>query len=418
MALAKPNDTIEIDVAIIGGGIAGLTLAAALAKQTGIKAVVFEQSHEASFGEGTGGAIGLYANGLQVLWDIGEDLLESVCNQGMPYERRRWLRHDGTEFATADETLLMPSPREDKRLQPIGIRRWKFQKELLHYAKKLGVSVQFGKRLEKLDILERRTRLHFVNSEQCFDAKLVFGADGVKSRVREFLFPETEQPSYTGVTTLMAVSKSAYLGPNAPPKLRDGIHFISSVTSKFHACMYSLPNNETNVQIYLPMPENPESWGKLSPEAMKKEALAMEQKLRKDGWNPESVIRVGLRARPPLKKWCKGKVILLGDAAHPPVPYIGQGAMQAIEDAGVLSLLIQRFCPKTNNMVDFEGIDAKIRVPRCTERRADSWLYNLKYEWSIWGQVQLEGHLPIMKLGACYDYKKDVATVVANKSKL
>lgn len=61
-----------------------------------------------------------------------------------------------------------------------------------------------------------------------------------------------------------------------------------------------------------------------------------------------SFVSVGLRARTPLEQWAKGKCVLLGDAAHPPVPYIGQGAMMAIEDAGVLAKILAHFCVDSN----------------------------------------------------------------------
>ena len=62
--------------------------------------------------------------------------------------------------------------------------------------------------------------------------------------------------------------------------------------------------------------------------------------LSNDGWNKsylepllkaKSVLRVGIKARKPFPKWHKGRIVLLGDASHPPVPYIGQGAMVLIE---------------------------------------------------------------------------------------
>ncbi|KAI8616001.1 hypothetical protein BC830DRAFT_1119887 [Chytriomyces sp. MP71] len=404
----------------------------------------------------TGGAIGLYANGLAVLRDIDNTLLDAVVAAGMPYERRRWMRHDGTEIAVGDETKLVPSSssmstpdstvasaglEHDARLHPIGIRRWKFQAALFAHAKSLNIKVHFNKRLASLEHLPSgATRLHFTDSTTT-TAKLLFGADGVKSQVRAFLFPDIAQPAYTGVTTLMAVARV----PDT--KLQRGIHFISSRTSKFHACMYPLPDNEVNVQIYLPMPENPETWGKLNPDEMRSEAAAMARKLRADGWsetfvepwlNPDSVIRVGLRARAPLEKWSEGKIVLLGDAAHPPVPYIGQGAMQAIEDAGVLALLVKKLCVTSGpsagasgklNLDRFDQVKSlyeQIRVARCTQvlqnshvlgeinqRRADSFLYNLQYEWSIWGQVFLYGNLPIMLQGVQYKYSDEVDKVVA-----
>ena len=55
---------------------------------------------------------------------------------------------------------------------------------------------------------------------------------------------------------------------------------------------------------------------------------------------------MGIFSKPPLDTWvgAEGRVMLLGDAAHPPVPYIGQGAMMAMEDVGVLGRLLKHYC--------------------------------------------------------------------------
>ena len=118
----------------------------------------------------------------------------------------------------------------------------------------------------------------------------------------------------------------------------------------------------------------------------------------------------------------------MGDAAHPPVPYIGQGAMQAMEDVGVLALCLKRFCcehgtfdPTDAALAAAAEVYQKIRVPRATrvlasshvlgasqQRRAESWSYNLRREWSIRLQCLLHGTLPIMKPGVAYDYAADV----------
>ena len=109
----------------------------------------------------------------------------------------------------------------------------------------------------------------------------------------------------------------------------------------------------------------------------------------------------------PLEKWvdASGRVILLGDAAHPPVPYIGQGAMMAMEDVGVLVHLLRHFCCASGEAT-FDPSDVKLgaataayeamRVSRTRkilgsshtlgktqQRRADSWLYNLQRELTI-----------------------------------
>jgi salicylate hydroxylase len=93
--------------------------------------------------------------------------------------------------------------------------------------------------------------------------------------------------------------------------------------------------------LYFPTEERPETWKALTEEEGKKECLDLHKVLKADGWHEvftepllhaDSVLRVGLRARKPIPVWhapqtSEPRIFLLGDAAHPPVPYIGQGAM-------------------------------------------------------------------------------------------
>ena len=63
---------------------------------------------------------------------------------------------------------------------------------------------------------------------------------------------------------------------------------------------------------------------------------------------------MGIFSKPPLDTWvgAEGRVMLLGDAAHPPVPYIGQGAMMAMEDVGVLVRCLKHYCCKSGSFDD------------------------------------------------------------------
>ena len=103
-----------MDIAISGGGIAGLLLALSLKHRLGHKSTVYEQAPayctKSSFlcndpAEQVGGAIGLYANGLRVINDIDPSILSSIRQQGVTYNKRRWVRHDGTTIAVADEKV-------------------------------------------------------------------------------------------------------------------------------------------------------------------------------------------------------------------------------------------------------------------------------------------------------------------------
>ena len=210
--LAKPasvDSVINMDlndptpVLIAGAGIGGLVMALALKKHCGLKGEDIEVYESArAFRNDAGGAMGLYANGLRVLRDIDPELLKAVREAGYEYMYRRWQRHDGTEVACAQEAELT----DEAELQSIGIRRWKFQKVLCDATEAAGIKITFAKRTE---LVEKRPdgtcNVRFADGTNR-TARLVIGADGVKSRVREAVVgPLTAE--FTGVTCLMGAAK-------------------------------------------------------------------------------------------------------------------------------------------------------------------------------------------------------------------
>lgn len=363
-------------------------------------------------------------------------------------------------------------------LLSIGIRRWKYQQVLYEACIEAGITIHFGKRLQSATTtttFDSKTLLEFKDGSK-ITTSLLIGADGINSKVRNYILNPTAEeeaqkkledymPEYTGVTCLMGCANVPFMR---------GICFPSSATSKCHACYYptKVPKEEEEekgnsddadnndkyemvFQIYFPSPiERPDTWRTLTPDEAKVECKELAQKLREDGWDEQflkplessslkGVLRVGLRSREALDVWHVGsgeeedvgKAVLLGDAAHPPVPYIGQGAQMAMEDAGTLSLLLGHFCPINDSDDDDQAsatidlskfqeamkVYEKLRVPRTKavlgssvqlgktqQKRADSKFYNAWRELSIKAQVWAYGTLPVMRPGAAFNYRTKV----------
>ena len=196
----------DCPIVITGAGIGGLVLALSLKKHCGVPAKDIEVYEQApAFGDNVGGAMGLYANGLRVLRDVSPDLLATVREAGYDYIYRRWQRHDGSvRVACAREAELT----DDPDLQSIGIRRWKLQKALCDASAAAGIVIHFGKRADKVEPKADGTGsvLTFLDGTTR-TAKIVFGADGLRSKTREAVVGSLAA-EFTGVTCLMGAAKS------------------------------------------------------------------------------------------------------------------------------------------------------------------------------------------------------------------
>lgn len=417
-------------IIIAGGGIVGLILAMAIKKHCGITCEIYERASR--FYDDVGAALGMYPNGLRVIRDIDTALLAAIQKAGSPYVYRRWERHDGTEIAAAKEDELTEG---DWELSSIGIRRWKLQKVLFNHAIDMGITCQFGKAIQEVIVREDDLiNVVFVDGTRR-TTQLLFGCDGAHSRVRQAMAGDATSLEYTGVTCLMGIAN------NCPAQVK-GICFPSSHTTGCHSCYFPTGAKEQCFQIHWPIPveeANSGNWGNLSDTMSKKECLELAKRLEKDGWHQRYIeplhhvthaVRVGFALmKPPLKEWAFGKnkrVILVGDAAHPPVPYIGQGAQMGIEDAGTMAWLLKKICVDYKGNFSFENyskaveIYERVRIPRtvhildCSkelgrmqEQREDE-IARDELEMMIKGELLLNGTLPIMFQGATHHYKHAV----------
>jgi 2-polyprenyl-6-methoxyphenol hydroxylase-like FAD-dependent oxidoreductase len=266
---------------ISGGGVAGLLLALSLAN-LGLKVSVYEQADE--YGEGVGGAIGLYANGLRIIRDISPDLLKKLRSFGRSYVFRKWFRHDGTIVAVAEEKYLVEweNEQDEKDLSSIGIRRWRLQKVLADACLDAGIEIFMNSRINAVKHLGNGRVECTLADKTVVLGDLIFGCDGVKSAMRTSLFGSASntEPKYTGITCLMGSA------PIAGKVKLEGICFPSSSTTNCHACYYPCNDKEIIFQLYFPTEERPETWKPLTGEEGKKECLVNSSLILGTSHNP------------------------------------------------------------------------------------------------------------------------------------
>lgn len=311
-----------MDVAVIGGGIGGLTCAIAL-RQAGVNAVVYEQAPR--LGE-VGAGIGVAPNGLRVLERLG--LRSSVEGAAARYgEGSVYYRADGTyigDMTTADSS---------GRYFTLGLHRADLVSALAEALPADAVHV--GHRLRSLRDHGDRVVLDF-ESGSTVTADLVVGADGIHSVVREAV-TEPTPPISSG-----SIAYRGVLPADRLPDWPEGIAQLWMGEGK-HFLTYPVRRGELiNYVGFVPSDARlKESWS----------APGDVDSLRRDfaGWDPrvggllEQVDQTfwwGLYDREPLQNWSSGRVTLLGDAAHAMLPHLGQGANQAIEDGATLAALL------------------------------------------------------------------------------
>jgi salicylate hydroxylase len=314
-----------IRIAIIGGGIGGLTAGIALQK-AGFEPVIYERAP--AFGE-VGAGISMPPNAAKGLNSLGlGPFLDAASNEPLDQIQR----HGET-----GEFLLNFDRRKCR--EAYGGAYYQ-----LHRADLLKVLVDsfglkncvFGAELQRLEQTDESVTMAFADGRRA-EADVVIAADGLRSVVRDILF-DTPPPRFSGHVAWRGLVPAASL----PPEYAAANNVNSLAPGR--ACVtYPIRHGALINVVALTKTDAEwveESW---TAKAGKDELLA-----HFEGWSEyvvtalraipdDQIYRWGLFLREPLKDWAKGRVALLGDAAHPMLPYMGQGASCSIEDAIVLA---------------------------------------------------------------------------------
>ena len=319
------------DVTIIGGGIAGPALALFLHK-AGIRARVFEARPR---GTAPGGGLQIAPNGMKVLAQIGLD--EALAQHGAVSIGIRFLNERG---ALLSEVEHQPPSRYG---QPaVNVRRATVHEILLDELRRRGIETHFGKRLSDITNVDRSPVCVFDNGT-AVESSIVLGADGIRSQVRGIVLPGGAPPAYTGLVTMGGFVDAAALDPASRPCST----MLTMIFGRYGFFGYGYADKSSIMWWNaIPGPEIPSEDFAALPDGDIRTRLLQ---IHGDWCAPvETIIRrsnpsmyIGsIHDVPSLPTWHRGRVAIIGDAAHAVSPHSGQGASLALEDAMSLANLL------------------------------------------------------------------------------
>lgn len=301
------------EIAVIGAGIGGLTTAHAL-RQAGLKVRIFERSKEL---RAAGAGITMQANAMMALASLV--LAESVREVGQEIRLAK--------IATWKGKTLQAMDFGSSGLLGVALHRRRLVETL---ADGLEDVLEFGAPVEHVENTGGALALHLGDGSEREFAALI-GCDGLHSAVRRSLKGE-EPLRYAGYTTWRGVA-------NMPTRGMDTVEFWG-------------PGKRFGI---VPIYDDEVYWFAVAeaPQGQVVEGPVLEHlQALFQGWDPQvaealdataqAVIATDIFDRPPAKSWGEGRVTLLGDAAHPMTPNLGQGGCQAVEDAVVLGRVLEQ----------------------------------------------------------------------------
>lgn len=312
-------------VAVVGAGIAGATLAAAL-RQRGVSCELFEQA--SVLGE-VGAGIQIAPNASRLLLRVGLGAqMAAVAVQPAALEMRRW----------NDNELIVRVPLGEQCDREFDAPYYTVHRADLHAGLMSLVpsgSVHLGKRCVSVREGPEAVSLTFGDGSSA-TAEVVVGADGIHSTVRGTLVADERRFSgqviYRGLVPAAAV-----------PFQQEEPRVILWLGADRHCVCYPVSHGRT-VSVGATAPSSA-----ASTESWLATADAAAVQTGYDGWCGEVRTVLGaletvgcwpLYDRDPITRWNSGRTTLIGDAAHPMLPFVAQGANQAIEDAVVLSVVL------------------------------------------------------------------------------
>jgi len=331
-------------VLVVGGGIGGLSTAIAL-RRAGIQVELVEINSDWKVYQ-----IGIVvqANFIRAMAALG--IADQAIASGFPYNGLSFQDLHGNVLREIKGTNLGG----ERYPSHLGMSRPALHKVLTHAALACGTNVRLGTTFTNIEQNEQRVRVTFSDGTAS-DYDVLIGADGVYSKVRSCIFGPQWVPKFTGQGVWRYTIRR-------PKELTSSFYCVGLEGGK---CGFIPLSPETGyIWLVQSEPGNPRHPEQRLAEILR-ERLApcggMMARLREQIVDPALVVYRPLEALLMPPPWYRGRVLLIGDAAHATTPHMGQGAAQAVEDAVVIGELLAREEPVATL---FEGF-VKRRYQRC-----------------------------------------------------
>lgn len=348
---------IPLRVLVAGGGVGGLAAAVALAR-AGAEVEVLERRSGA---EGGGAGLLLHPNGMAAADALGGDLGARLRREGRvvrPGEVRRVVTPAGRVLA--EEPIGAVTARSGGTQVPV--LRAVLLAALRDEARAAGALLRDGVTAEGVAARTGRPGVAVRTSGGgVVEGDLLVAADGLRSTVRRLLLDDGP-PLYRGYTSVRGCCRDDRLPPQALVVNGRGVQlFVAPVARGAHYWTAKIT-----------APEG--AWPRRGPAAAHADLVRATA-----GWaDPvpallrgtpvDGVVVTDVHDRDPLPTWVHGRVVLLGDAAHPMVPALGQGANTALEDAAVLGEVVgDALAPPGGSLEDALAAYERRRVHRVAE---------------------------------------------------
>ncbi|WP_313659882.1 FAD-dependent urate hydroxylase HpxO [Acinetobacter variabilis] len=313
-----------MEITIIGAGMGGLTTGIAL-KKFGHKVTIYEQAEKIL---PVGAAISLWSNGVKCLNYLG--LTEQVAKLGGQMDQLAYI--DGLTGDTMTQFSLLPLI-EEVGQRPYPVARADLQNMLMD---KFGrEDIQLGKKMVELQEQEDGVLVKFADGTE-IKTDLLIGADGTHSITRAYVLGEQVSRRYAGYVNwngLVEISE----------KLTPADQWTTFVGQGKRVSLMPVADGKFYFFFDVPLPVGLEN-NRAEYKALLKQYFegwcAPVQHLI-DALDEQKTNRVEIHDIEPFAQFYKGRVVIVGDAAHSTTPDIGQGGCQAMEDAIYLARSLQ-----------------------------------------------------------------------------